>query len=90
MTSYKDILENTELEIKEGKKKDKKATPELSETEKLIYKVLELTPKSTDNLAGETGLDPQTIMTTMALLELKGLSREVSGKRFIREEEWLE
>lgn len=90
LTSYKDILENTDLKIKEGKKKDKKTTLELSETEKLIYKVLELTPKSTDSLAGETGLDPQTIMTTMALLELKGLSREVSGKRFIKEEEWLE
>ncbi len=86
LTSYKDILENTDLNFKETKKKDKKKIPELSETEKLIYKVLELTPKSTDNLASETGLDPQTIMTTMALLELKGLSREISGKRFIREE----
>jgi DNA processing protein len=86
LTSYKDILENTDLKTKETRKKDKKKQPELSETEKLIYKVLELTPKSTDNLAGETGLDPQTVMTTMALLELKGLSREVSGKRFIREE----
>ena len=86
LTSYKDILENTDLKIKEPKGKDREKIPELSETEKLIYKVLELTPKSTDNLAGETGLDPQTIMTTMALLELKGLSREVSGKRFIREE----
>lgn len=90
LTSYKDILENTDFKIREGKKKDKKKIPDLSETERLIYKVLELTPKSTDNLAGETGLDPQTIMSTMALLELKGLSREVSGKRFIREEEWLE
>ena len=86
LTSYKDILENTALKIKGTKKKDKKKAPELNETEKLIYKVLELTPKSTDNLAGETGLDPQTIMTAMALLELKGLSREVSGKRFIKEE----
>ena len=86
MTSYKDILENTDLKIKERKSKDKRRIPELSETEKIIYKVLELTPKSTDSLAGETGLNPQTIMTTMALLELKGLSREVSGKRFIREE----
>jgi DNA processing protein len=86
LTSYKDILENTDLKIKERKSKDKRRIPELSETEKIIYKVLELTPKSTDSLAGETGLNPQTIMTTMALLELKGLSREVSGKRFIREE----
>jgi DNA processing protein len=87
LTSYKDILENTDLKIKESKKKDQKMIPELSETEKLIYKVLELTPKSTDNLVGETGLDPQTIMPTMALLELKGLVREIPGKRFIREEQ---
>ncbi len=89
LTSYKDILANTNLKITETKKKDEKKTPELSDPEKLIYKVLELTPKSTDSLAGETGLDPQTVMTTMALLELKGLTREVSGKRFIKEEEWL-
>jgi DNA processing protein len=86
LTSYKDILENTKLKVRERKKKGKEIIPELSETEKIIYKVLELTPKSTDNLAEETGLKPKDIMTTMALLELKGLSREVSGKRFIREE----
>ena len=90
LTSYKDILANTRLKIKEAEERDRKVLCALSETEKIIFKVLELNPKSTDNLAAETGLDPQTIMTTMALLELKGLSREVSGKRFIKEEEWLE
>ncbi len=86
LTSYKDILENTELKIKEEKEKDIKEIPDLSEQEETVYKALEIKPKSTDVLAGETGLKPQIIMTAMALLELKGLSREVSGKRFIREE----
>jgi len=87
LTSYKDILENTDLKLKERKKeKDIKKIPDLSENEKIIYKALEVKPKSTDNLAGETGLKPQIIMTAVALLELKGLSREVAGKRFIREE----
>ncbi|MBN1695446.1 DNA-processing protein DprA [candidate division WOR-3 bacterium] len=86
LTSYKDILENTGLEIKEVKEKDIKKIPDLSEQEEIVYKVLEVEPKSTDVLVSETGLNPKVIMTTMALLELKGLSREISGKRFIREE----
>jgi len=86
LTSYKDVLENTKLKTKEKKIKKAQEIPDLSEKEKMVYQVLEVTPKSTDSLAGETGLKPQIIMTTMALLELKGLSREVSGKRFIREQ----
>lgn len=84
LTSYKDILENTAL--KTDKNKEKKKIPALSEQEEKVYKALEVKPKSTDVIAGETGLKPNVIMTTMALLELKGLSREVSGKRFIRED----
>jgi len=86
LTSYKDVLENTKLQIEEKKEKNIEKIPDLSEKEKMVYQVLEVTPKSTDSLAGETGLKPQVIMTAMALLELKGLSREVSGKRFIREQ----
>jgi DNA processing protein len=86
LTNYKDILENTRLKIEEKKDKDIKKIPDLSEKEKTVYQILETTPKSTDILAGETGLKPKDIMITMALLELKGLSREVSGKRFIREQ----
>jgi DNA processing protein len=84
LTSYKDLLENTDLEIKK-KEKEKKEIPDLSEQETLVYNALESNPKSTDVLVSETGLKPQVVMTAMALLELKGLSREVSGKRFIRE-----
>ncbi len=88
LTSYKDILENTNFKIKEEKKEEIiKKLPDLNEHEKLVYEALEQKPKSTDILAGETNLSPQIIMTTIALLELKGLSREIPGKRFIREEQ---
>jgi DNA processing protein len=86
LTSYKDVLENTKLKVKEKKVKELNDIPDLSEREKMVYQILEATPKSTDNLARETGLKPKDIMTSIALLELKGLSREVSGKRFIREQ----
>lgn len=86
LTSYKDILENTELKIKEKEENDIKRIPDLSEQEEIVYKALEIKPKSTDVLVSETGLNPKIIMTAIALLELKGLSREISGKRFIREE----
>ena len=86
LTSYKDLLDNTDLVTKLQKEKEEKEIPDLSEQEALVYKALEVDPKGTDILVSETGLKPQVVMTAMALLELKGLSREVSGKRFIREE----
>lgn len=86
LTSYKDVLENTSIKIEEKKVREEKTIPDLSEKERVVFRALEATPKSIDSLAGETGLRPRIIMTTMALLELKGFSREVSGKRFIREQ----
>jgi DNA processing protein len=86
-TSYKDILDNTVLTVKEADKKNEKKAHDLSEDEDKIYKALETEPKSIDILTKESGLKPQVVMPTMALLELKGLVREVSGKRFIREEQ---
>jgi DNA processing protein len=86
-TSYKDILDNTNLAVKETDKKSEKKFPDLSENEEKIYSVLQIEPKSTDILAKESGLKPEVVMPTMALLELKGLVREIPGKRFIREEQ---
>ncbi len=87
LTSYKDILENTDLKVQEKKNQIKRKFPDLSDHEKILYETLESNPKSTDVLVSETGLKPQIIMTAMALLELKGLSREVSGKRFIKDDQ---
>jgi DNA processing protein len=87
LTSYKDLLENTDIKTKERKEETTRNIPDLSEQEKIVYKALETNPKNTDVLANETGLKPQVIMTAMALLELKGLSREVSGKRFIKDDQ---
>ena len=88
LTSYEDLLDNTNVvtTVQKEKEKERKEIPYLSEQEEAVYKALDSTPKSTDVLALETGLKPQVVMTAMALLELKGLSREISGKRFIRED----
>ena len=87
LTSYEDLLDNTNIvtTVQKEKEKEEKEIPDLSEQEALVYKALGSNPKSTDILVSETGLKPQVVMTAMALLELKGLSREISGKRFIRE-----
>jgi DNA processing protein len=86
-TSYKDILDNTVLSVKEKDEKNEKKVPDLSENEDKIYRVLKVEPKSIDILTKESGLKPQVVMPTVALLELKGLVREIPGKRFIREEQ---
>jgi DNA processing protein len=85
-TSFKDILENTALAVKETNVKNEKKVRDLSENEEKIYKVLEMEPKGIDLLAKEAGLKPEVVMPMMALLELKGFVREIPGKRFIREE----
>jgi DNA processing protein len=85
LTSYKDILDNTVLSAKETIDENEKKVADLSENEQKIYKVLEREPKDIDSLAKECGLKPQIIMTTLALLELKGAVREIPGKRFIKE-----
>ncbi|MEA1912538.1 MAG: DNA-processing protein DprA [candidate division WOR-3 bacterium] len=86
-TGYKDILENTDLKIQEKGIRKEKKVKDLIEDEKKVYNLLNLEPKSAERLAHEADLKPQHLLAVLVLLEMKGLAREVGGKRYIREEE---
>jgi len=86
ITGYKDVLNNTDLDIKEKEvEQTEKIENNLPENERKVYRVLEVEPKTVDILAYEAKMKPQEILAIMLLLEMKGLAREVGGKRFIRE-----
>ncbi|MEO0294122.1 MAG: DNA-processing protein DprA [candidate division WOR-3 bacterium] len=83
LTSYEDLLNNTKLSVKE---KEEKRIPALDEKEQKLFEVLNTMPKSIDLLVKEVGYTPQVVIATLASLEIKGLVRELPGKRFIKEE----
>lgn len=86
LTNYNDILDNTKLIVKKTENENTEKVPDLTEKEKKIFNTLDREPKSTDKLASEAGLKPHITMNVVALLELKGLIRDVGGRRFIKEE----
>ena len=85
ITGYEDVLNNTELKVEEKEVEQYEKVYKLTENEKKVYELLELEPKNADILAHEANMKPQEILAAMALLEMKGIAREVSGKRFIKE-----
>lgn len=85
ITGYKDILDNTELEIDNKKEIKQKKIINLSEDEKRLYDLIEVIPKTIDKLAHESNMNVEKILNLLIHLEIKDLVREVSGKRFIKE-----
>lgn len=85
ITGYKDILDNSELEIVNKKEIRQKKIINLSEDEKRLYDLIEASPKTVDKLVCESNMKPAQILNLLIHLEINGLIREVSGKRFIRE-----
>ncbi|MDO8521652.1 MAG: hypothetical protein Q7S52_06070, partial [bacterium] len=41
-------------------------------------------PLTTDDLMAKTSLTPSSLLSTLSLLELKGLVRDVGGKRYAK------
>lgn len=56
----------------------------MSKEEETLYTLLSLEPVSMDELIGKSGLSPQKAMAALMYLELKGLTRQMPGKFYIR------
>ena len=56
----------------------------LASEKKLVYSVLCLHPKDTDEIIKETGLDISTVIQTLLILQLEGCVEEVAKNCFIR------
>lgn len=56
----------------------------LEGAEKLIYDSLDSTPKGVDEISEEVGSPTATILTSLLTLEMKGLVKQLPGKRYVR------
>lgn len=56
----------------------------MSVEEKALYNLLSLEPVSLDELIDRTGFLPQKVLAALAYLEIKGLTRQMPGKLYVR------
>jgi DNA processing protein len=60
------------------------AASNLSEAEKKILSCIDLTPRHSDELVGESGLTPMELSVILLHLELQGFAKKLPGGRYIR------
>lgn len=88
VTSAIEILEELNLSLIEEQQEARAALPE-NETEATLLKHLSADPLHVDELCRETQLPAATVASTLTLMELKGLVRQVGGMQYVmaREEQ---
>ena len=59
-----------------------KPGPKLNDTERTIVDALETEPKPVDEIIAGTGLETGRVLSTLTLLEIRGIVRRHPGKRF--------
>lgn len=77
-----DILEELNLTMAEQQQQMLAVAPE-NEAESTLLKYLSAEPVHIDELGRETGLPISVVSGTLALMELKGLVRQVGGMNYI-------
>ncbi len=89
LTSVEDVFE--ELPRLKGEILTKKFSrlPDMTDVEARIVDLFSQGPQQLDQLARRADLPVQELMEFILALELKGIVREVSGKRFVLNEEYL-
>lgn len=83
-TRAEDVLEALNL-TKLGAQLDfSRAMPAVNGNERSVIDVLSREPRHIDELVRESGLAAATVSGTLAMLELKGLARDVGGMQYVR------
>jgi len=82
VTSANDILEELNLTMVEQHQQMRMVLPE-NETESALLKQLSAEPTHVDELGRATSLPIATVSSTLALMELKGMVRQVGGMNYI-------
>ena len=81
--SAQDIIEELRLNPS-GQNEEKKLAMDLSENEKLVYEKLSHESLYIDIISRLTKLDTSTISSTLAILEIKGVVKNVGGQCYIK------
>ena len=84
VTSANDILEALNLTMIGAQLDFGRAAPPESAEERALMRVLSREPQHVDAVGQRSGLAPAAVSGTLALLELKGLVRDVGGMQFVR------
>jgi len=78
-----DILE--ELGIERVSVEKKEARQSLPEVEQSVFNSLSFEPKQIDEIIKDSSLPSGTVSSSLMLLEMKGLVKQLAGKMFVRE-----
>ncbi len=82
VTCAADILEELNLTMVEQHQQVRAVAPE-NETETALLKHLSADPIHIDDLQRATGLSVATVSSTLALMELKGIVRQIGGMNYV-------
>jgi DNA processing protein len=82
VTNANDVLEELNLHMVFEHTAVQKALPETKE-EAALFEYLSAEPIHIDTLSRATGLSSQTVSSTLTLLELKGIVRQVGGMNYV-------
>lgn len=82
VTSIKDILEELHLEKRKEIEKARNIIPD-SEEEKIILEKLGSEPVHIDNLVKLTKLKTATVASTLVMMEMKGIAKDIGGQNYI-------
>lgn len=84
LLDIEDIIEEiSELKEKQSlTKKNRIDYSDFSETEIKIIKILEMEPTHSDEISYKTGIDISIVNSTLTILELKGIAKEISSSMF--------
>ncbi len=88
ITSIQDIFDELPLLKGEIAAKQFVSLPEMTDIEKKIIHLFADGPKQVDNISREVRLSVPELMEFLLALELKGIVKELSGKRFTLSEEY--
>lgn len=83
-TSVEDVLEALNLTVAGAQLDFARAAPPESPEERALLAALSREPRHVDAVVRGSGLAAATVSATLALLELKGLVRDVGGMQFVR------
>lgn len=89
LTSIDDIFEELPRLKGEVISKQFVQRPDITESEKAIIKLFTDGPKQVDNLSRSVNLPVPELMEFLLALELKGVVREISGKRYELSEDYI-
>ena len=81
VSSYRDILEELNLTAVSRQLEMKEVLPE-TETEAILLKQLGAEPSHIDEVCRRSGLPVSTVSGTLAMMELKGLVRQVGAMSY--------